>query len=885
MLERAGKSFQRALVRWVDVTRRRAMMVVLAAVVATAALAYYTAAHLGINTSTKDMLSEDLPFRQVDSAFEAAFPQLYNTILLVIDGANADLAEDAAEALAARLKMRPELFDPVYEPGGDSYFKDNGLLYLETSELEDLADRLADAQPLLTRLASDPSLRGFFGLLTEAVDAILDGEEAPVGLVRVFERLSAGIEARSEGKPGRLSWRELLQEQEGSVKERRRFIVVKPELDFGTLQPAARALTAIREIAADVGFGDEQGLRLRLTGSAVLDHEELESVKSGASRAGILSLALVTVLLFWGLGSPRLVLAALLTLLAGLAWTAAFATAAVGHLNLISMAFAVLFIGLGVDFAIHFSLRYREEVAAGREHAEALRLAAGGVGMALTLCAAAAAIGFLSFLPTAFLGVAELGLISGVGMFIALFASMTLLPALLTLMPLKTPNAEPTAAARPLMPQLVERHARAIIGVAVALGAAALVTLFLTPPRFDFDPLNLKDPGTESMRTLRDLERESDRPPYTIEILAADLDQAAALARRLEGLDEVDEALTLHDFVPEDQEEKLALIDEMSLFLSPLLVPPEKTAPPGDDERRAALVELRGKLESLLTAATEGTDDPVAAPARRLARALQRFEARSGMDGQALRGLEAALVGSLPKRLRDLRRSLGARPVTIDDLPESLRSRRLAADGRGRVQVYPEEDIGERDALQRFVAAVQGLSPEATDTPVIIVAAGEAVLAAFRQATITALVLISALLLLLLRSLRDTAFVLTPLLLAGLLMMATTGPLGLAFNFANVIVLPLLLGLGVASGIHLVMRHRRDGGAGGLLETSTPRAVLFSALTTVGSFGSLAISSHRGTASMGLLLTIAIFYTLICSLVVLPALLARRSPERGAEGR
>ncbi len=871
MLAAAGKSFERALVGWVDRARRGALVVVLAAVAASAALGYYTVGHLGMDTSTTDMLSEDLAFRQRAAEFDLAFPQLSGNILLVIDGANADEAQDAAEALAARLRERPGLFDHVIQPGSEPFFIDNGLLYLEADELAQLADRLADAQPLLADLAADPSLRGFFAVLAAAVDEVLDGREVPAGLASVFERLSESVEARRQGRPGRLSWQELMRDLEGSVEERRRFILARPKQDFNTLQPAAHAIAAIREMARELGFGGGGGVRLRLTGSAALDHEELESVKRGAGVAGLISLGLVATLLLWGLGSIRLVLAALLTLVAGLIWTAAFAAWAIGHLNLISVAFAVLFIGLAVDFAIHFCLRYKEEIGAGRDPAEALRRAAAGVGNALTLCAVAAAIGFLSFLPTSFDGLSELGLISSAGMFIALFASVTLLPALLALMPLKPASASAAAPARGWFGAMIWRHARAITRGALALGILALAALPFA--RFDFDPFNLKDPGSESVRTFVDLQRSSERPPYTIEILAADLDEAAALARRLETLDEVDEALTLHDFVPEAQDEKLAIIDDMALFLSPLLMASEPAPPPGTDQRQAALGQLQGRLDALVAARP---DQPLTLPARRLARALAGFQAASGRDGEALIGLESALLGSLPKRLEDLRRSLEAGPVALDDLPPSVRQRRLAADGRARVQVFPEEDIREPEALRRFVAAVRRVSPDATDTPVIILEAGNAVVAAFVQATVTALVLISLLLLALLGNLRDAAFVLAPLLLAGLFTVATTVLFGLPFNFANVIVLPLLLGLGVASGIHLMMRYRRGGDARGLLHTSTPRAVLFSALTTVGSFGTLAISSHRGTASMGMLLTVAILYTLLCSLVVLPAMLARR---------
>jgi hopanoid biosynthesis associated RND transporter like protein HpnN len=867
----AAKRFEGALVAWVGAARRGAVLVVVLALAFTAASVFYIAGNLGMNTSTEDMLSRDLPFRQRHAEFKDAFPQFSNNILVVIDGANVDLAEDAAEALEARLEAKTDLFKAVHRPGGGDFFARNGLMYLDVDELGDLIDRLADAQALLTELAGDPSLRGFLGVLGLAVDEVIDGTEPPSALVTVFERVAESAEARAAGAPGRLSWSELMRGGEIDAADRRRFIIVQPKLDFSKLLPAGPALRSIREAGAELGLRGSSGVRLRLTGSAALGQEELESVKAGASIAGLLSLVLVAVLLIWGLGSFRLVAAALLTLAAGLVWTAAFATLAIGHLNLISTAFAVLFIGLGIDFGIHFCLRYREAALAGAANAEALALAAADVGGALSLATVAAAIGFFSFFPTAFVGVSELGVISGGGMFIALFANLTLLPALLTLMPLKPGPGGAGPARASAFEDLIQRRARLITRGALVLGAAALAALPFA--RFDFDPLNLRDPATESVATLLELERESGRAPYTIEVLTADLDAAKALAARLEELPEVDHALTLHDFVPGGQDEKLDMIDEAALFLSPLLMEPEVIAPPSAEERRQALVDFRAKLGLL---AGSGAAGPLAEVARRLDHALAGFE--SG-GGERLRGLESALVASLPKRLSALRLSLEAAPVSLAELPDNLRRRRLTADGRARVQVFPEEDIRDPLLLRRFTAAVRAVAPAATYTPIIIVEAGRAVVRAFQQATAGALVLIALLLLILLRSPRDTAFVLAPLALAALLTVATTVLLGMPFNFANVIVLPLLLGLGVASGVHLMLRHRRGGA---LLRTSTPRAVMFSALTTVGSFGSLAISSHRGTSSMGALLTIALIYTLICSLLVLPAMLARRAAREEA---
>lgn len=866
MIDKAAETYRKAVVRWVDAVRRMAWLVVIVAVLASAASLIYTAGNLGINTDTTDMLSRRLPFRQTYEHFKEAFPQFTDAILVVVDGENMDLADDAAAALADRLEERSDLFNTVYYPAGDPFFIKNGPLYLDLEELYDLSDRLAGAQPLLTTLAEDLSLRGLFDTLGLAIDDILDGEEPAGDLDTVFDNITDTVEGQLQGRARPLSWQELMRGREVEPGDRRRFILVQPVLDFESLQPAAAAMASIRSLARELELDDEHGVRVRLTGSAAIANEELESVRASASVAGMLSLVLVGSLLFIGLRSARLVFATLATLLMGLAWTAAFATLAIGHLNLISVAFAVLFIGLAVDFGIHFGLRYKEEIDGGQDHGEALRRAAASVGGALTLCAVAAALGFYSFLPTAYTGLSELGLISGTGMFIALFANLTLLPALLTLLPLRPARRAP-ASALPLRAQAyIQRHAKAIVAGAAVL-AVATVPL-LPQARFDFDPLHLKDPTKESVQTVLELIADSSTGADTAAIIADDLEAARRLVARLEALDLVDRAVMLLDYVPSDQEEKLDVIDGMTLFLMPLLEPAPPVDPPDEAERRAALALFLGKLDQLLSA---GEAAALAPSARRLSEALARFEA--GASDRAFLELETDLVSTLPKRLADLRLALTTSGVTLADLPEDLRQRQITADGRVRIEVFPREDINDNEALRRFVTAVRTVAPDATDSPVILLEAGDTVVAAFQQATITALALIALLLVVLLRGVSGLLLVMAPLALAASLTVATSVVLGLPLNFANVIVLPLLLGLGVASGIHLVMRERGEAGAITRRWTSTPRAVVFSALTTIGSFGSLSVSSHRGMASMGELLTIAITFTLICTVIVLPALM------------
>ncbi len=880
MIKAFGDIYLRFLARWVDTARKAAVSILLVAALATGASSFYTVEHLGINTSTSDMLSSELLFRKIYDEYRRTFPNLRNNITIVVEGETPDITEDAAAALAVRLKMEIEEFKFVFDPASDPFFITNGLLFLDEDELADLSDRLADAQPLLAALAEDMNLRGFFGVLNDAIDEVAKGDEDPSRLIRIFHNISETIEKQQDGTPRPMSWRKMMMGGEVEQDDLRRFILVKPTLDESSLQPARKAVDIIRAAARELDLDPENGVQVRLTGGVVLSQEEMMSVTEWASVAGVLALILVGVLVIIGLGSLRLTAATLITLVMGLVWTGGYATFAVGQLNLISVAFAVLFIGIGVDFGIQFCLRYREAIGRGQSHEEALRESASGVGGALTLAAIAAAIGFFSFVPTAYLGLSELGIISGGSMMIALFANLTVLPACLTLMPLEHQDGMLPAwqgwrkikwGPKPA-PGFLLRHATGISLWALALGVAAAVT-YLPRLQFDFDPMNLKDPTTESVQTALDLMKDSETSFYTIQILADNVEEAQNLGQRLEALPLVDHTEGLADFVPQDQEDKLFMIDDMALFLWPALEASPLDKPLDNDGRRKVLSELKVNLGYLIETPLVSVLD---APARRLVSALTRFEESSLENGQSLEDLEVLLLFSLPERLKKLRQSLNAREVTVEDLPELLRQRKIAADGRTLVEVFPSEAMTSNDALKRFVTAVRRVAPNATEDPVILLEGGDAVTTAFRQAGIFSLAAITVLLLIVLQSVIDTLLVLFPLALAAVFTASSSVIFGIPFNFANIIAIPLLFSLGVAYGIYLVLRERSADSIADVMTTSTPRAIFFSALTTMCSFGTLAISSHLGTASMGQLLTISLTLALVCTLVVLPCLLACR---------
>ncbi|HQU17162.1 MAG TPA: MMPL family transporter [Gammaproteobacteria bacterium] len=871
-LDRLGRGIIQVLVSLVDFARRRAWIVLGLAVLLTGGALYYTATHFGINTDMREALSRDLPFQKIQDRLDREFPQLNDTVLVVLDGDSAGLASDAARRLAAWLQHRPAQIDSVYLPGGSAFFRRNGLLYLSEKDLWALSNRLSEAQPLISKLSQNPSLPGLLSLLELGLDQ--EGKSGPhlADLGRIFAELRATMTAREQGRFYQIPWGELMTGASGSEESRRAFLIAKPRFDYRQLQPALAGLQTIRAGIRALHLDPAHGVRARITGSAALDNDQLKTVSQGAGYATLLSVGLVLVLLIVALRSGRMVGAALLTLFMGLAWTAAFALLATGPLNLMSVAFAVLFVGLGVDFSIQFSMRYREEYDAGAPHAEALRLTGWGIGGALCLAAASAAISFYSFVPTDYAGIVDLGIISGTSMFIALLANITVLPALLTLMPV--PHRKPRArGATPLRRIPVDRYGRPI-----AVGAALLALLSLPlvmHARFDFNPLHLQDPHSEAVATFDYLLQHSKTSPYTIDLLEPDLAHAEQVAARLGKLKVVSNALTLASYVPDDQNKKLDIIQQMSLLLPPFALLPAQATAPDPAAIRTALQHFQQALEKFHGNATDGA---LTRQAKALADTIRSFLRRFHDSPRELSTLQDRVLGGVMAQLQDLGQSLNAAPVTLKTLPESLRSRYLAPDGSARVEVFSTLDLSSNRNMRRFVDAVRTVAPNAAGAPVMLVEGGDAVVKAFREATTISLVLISALLLLALRSVADSLTVLIPLGLAALLTVAAMEVVGISFNLANIIVLPLLIGLGVAFGIYLVMRWRAGVPVNQLLQTSTPEAVLFSALTTMSSFGSLAVARDPGMSVLGKTLSISLTAVLLSILILLPALLVLRGP-------
>jgi hopanoid biosynthesis associated RND transporter like protein HpnN len=853
--------FQRFLVGLVDFSRRNALLVVLMGTILAIFAGSYAAGHLGITTDTDAMFSASLPWRQRAEAFKKLFPQFQDLLVVVIDAKIPEEADDTAATLAERLAADHEHFLAVRRPDASPFLKKEGLLFLDTDQLESLIERMIDAQPFLGELAKDPSARGLFDALSLLGTGVVQGQVNLAPYQTALEGFHQSMEDVLAGHPHPLSWVRLLGGELADLGGKYKFVLLQPKLDHSQLQAGGAATQAIRDAASRLEFVASGDARVRITGSVALADEEFASVAQGAVAGLIGSVLLISLWLFLAVHTWRLIAPILLTLGLGLMLTLLFAAAAVGTLNLVSVGFGILFVGIAVDFAIQFSVRYREMRLANPEPARALIETGRRVGGQILVAAAATAAGFLAFVPTDFRGVAELGLIAGVGMLIAFLCTLTFLPAAISLLRPPGESAEVGFHWAAPLDEVVRRNRRPML---IAFSILGTLGVFLLPRiGFDADPLHTKNPNTEAMQTLYDLGDSPLTNPFTIDILLSDASKAVPLAEELKKLPLVSGVLSINSFVPEDQKTKLAMISDAATLISPSLALRDPLPPPTADEIRAAakhaeekvapalpklpgdhvLVAISGDLAKLAVA-----PDPVVVAANR---ELTRF---------------------LPEQLELLRTSLEVAPVTLQTIPPDLTHDWMLPDGRARVQVLPKAEARNSKGLADFVAEVTAVAPDAGGSAVTIEATSATIVGAFRSAAIAAVISIAIILYIALRRVLDMSLVLAPLLLSSLMTVVIIVVAGLMLNYANIIALPLLLGVGVSFNIYFVMNWR--AGQIVVLGSATARAILFSALTTGTAFGSLALSRHPGTASMGTLLLISLGCTLIASLVFIPALLA-----------
>jgi uncharacterized protein len=664
----------------VDFCAHRPRLVLAVALISAAVSCVYAEKKFAINTDIEKLISPELPWRQRQLAFNGAFPQRLESIIAVVDAPTPEFATEAAVALMRLLSAQPSLFRSVRDLQDSEFFFRNGLLFLPSDDVERIGHQLDEAEPLIQILATDPSLRGLTQALSLVLMGVRRGEVTLEAATPPLDKLSRALEEVLAGHDTFFSWWELAAGNSAQKRDLRRFIEIRPVPDYTALEPGKAATDAIRAAAAELRLKQQFGAGVRLTGAVPISDDEFASVREGWLVNGIGTVLIVIGILWLALRSGRIILAVFATLVIGLSITAALGLLMTGALNVISIAFAALCIGVGVDFGIQFSVRYRSERHKVNDLRIALSNAALRAGAPLTLAAAATAAGFFSVMPTAYRGISELGEIAGTGMIVAFAMSITVLPALLRI--INPPGEKEGIGFTWLAPvdRFTETYRTAIL---IATGAVVLGGLpLLFSLRFDFNPMNLRNPKVESVSTYLDLRNDPATGTSAIDLLVPSLSaaQQEEEQERLAQVPEVSSIMTLRTFIPSDQQRKLAFIRTAAESLRPDFDDPVEAAPTDAEN-----IEALNLSVTALAEVAGNKSGPGAEAAKRLAAAIARL---AGAPQEVRQKADLVFVSPLKTTLSGLRQSLGAEEITEQTLPADLKADWMTPDGRARIDPY-----------------------------------------------------------------------------------------------------------------------------------------------------------------------------------------------------
>ena len=850
--------FERILISWTDLVIRNCQLTLVLLAFLTSMLGAYAINNFKINSDTSQLIVQDTEWRKTHDEFINEFPQYDNTTFIVVSGPAPNKVKLVAKDLAENLKIENN-FESVFSPASDEYYEKNIFLYMEPKDLEKMIQKLANAQPFLGAIATDSSIRSVLRLL---IDAMESGQDIGAGLSQISEALRLARDRALNPDLRPISWRDqLFSPESGQIFYQ--LIFIQGKQNFGSDLPNSLIVNTINKVIKNNQHPFKEDVQIRLTGQVALEHEEIVNAMESAKFSGSIAVIVLLFVLVWGIRSPHLIAAIYISMFIGLTWTAAFAMSTVGQYNTISIIFLVMFIGLGVDFAVHLSLKY-QELARSESKEAALREASRSLGSALFLCGLTSAIGFLSFVPTAYKGLAEMGIISAGGMLIAVFVTLTFIPAFfsVTKKPKKAESLIFSKSLARLHQDRSKETAYATIMVIILVGLGAMKA------EFDYSTLSLKNPDSEAMSALKELQESGLVTDYTLFYIAENAEEAKNKKIELLNLAVVGQALIPEDYIPKNQSEKLDILDEANFLLSSIFLSETKQEPLEDSDYLVLLESLSSAAETRLEQTNLNSNDQIF-----IAEILDVVSSLKNADNHARIEFSKNIIPPLKSEIAWLEEALNAEEITLSELPLVQLRRLVSEEKKNIVSVTPSINVMPVDSLRLFTESVLSVADEFTGRPVLDLGIGDIVVKSFWTAIILACSGIFLILLLSLKSITDSVLVFIPLLITAFFTLSVSWIIELPLNMANVVVIPLIFGLGVANGIHIVKRFHQSNSAVDLINSSTPKAVFLSNLTTLASFGALCFSSHLGIFSIGVLLTIGIIALMIFTIVCLPALL------------
>jgi hopanoid biosynthesis associated RND transporter like protein HpnN len=840
-------------------------------------------------------MPKNAPFQMDYQAYRREFGD-QEEIVAVIESDDAEKSTRAADALYQRLNRETGLFRDVFYPGGLPFFRRNGLLFMPVEDLQRLRHTLTMAAPVLKNLAASPSVQTLFTSLTGQIDDYLaSGNLASLeSLTFMLTTLDKGFKAFN-GTGSAMTMDSFLKgggDGTPSALEnagKQQVITMRPIKNEGSFLASEKPIKAARAALAEILKRPEfKGVTAGLTGVPVLEYEEMATSQRDIGIATILSLSLTVILLLFAFRGLLNVVSAMVSLIVGICLSFGFATATVGHLNILSMVFAIMLIGLGIEYGIQVVLRYQEEVRGGSSGLTAIETSLGANIRSIVMAAATVALAFATFAFTDFKGIAELGIIAAGGVVICVIATFTVLPAMLILMerfrkPQSSSISPPADLAEKPFFRALFSNPRTVVTATLLLSLACLYPTLTM--RFDYNLLNLQAKGLQSVEYAYKLMRSKENSGYFAVVIARNEDEAKQLADRLEKLPSVDHVVSLPALVPDHQQAKLAELAAIRQVMAEVKPMPY--------EENLRVMELPRVFETFrdqvgkLKTALEARKAPEAKPVGAFLATLDGFFAtlEKEKDKNALgmlREFQGGMFAELPAKLAMMKESLDASPVVEADVPAELKQRFVGKSGVLLLQVAPKKEVFERKPLQEFVTEVRSIVPHATGEPIMVYESLTILRDAYLKAFVYAFFGIAVILLVNFKSIRFAVMGAMPLA-AGLLMMVGGMRLaGISFNSANVIVLPLLLGVGIDSAIYIINRYRQGNETPAQVATrSAGIGVFLNALTILFSFGALMVAHHQGVFSIGAVMSLGMVASVAVFLVFLPALLTLWGKREG----
>ncbi|MEM6273602.1 MAG: MMPL family transporter [Myxococcota bacterium] len=834
-------------------------------------------------------------------------------LLVVLSGSTSETRESYADRLAEALVRSPAIASVFYRVDPNA-FKERSLLYLDPPELERIRTRLEDDAPAIQRLFDDPGLESTLRLVDQAMSDALVGElvsglfevDPPTEpkkqpneatepedlglLIAVLEGIDSHLDLSSEPPPFESPWGQLL----GGGASRSRsgyvtssdgtytFVIVAPKRSAASGVRADReAIDAIESVQKSLA-ADFPDTKAGITGQRAINAAEIRATVRDTRTASLIALAGIVVLFVLAFRRVRHPVYAVAALLIGIGWAAGAMTLTVGRLTVLSVAFTSVLIGLGIDFGIHIVARYEEQRGSGVERREALRQAVLRSGSGNIAGAMTTSLAFFGLLLGEFRGLAELGVIAGAGVLLCLLSSFLVIPALMTLAP-GTDDHRGRRDARPVANTSSGPAPRVLL---IGASALCIVGLLLSPRvSFDSNLLRLQAEGVPAVDLeLELLRNDAQSGSFAVSVVDT-IEEARTVSAALRALPEVASTRSLAQLVPPDQEERVQAALRLAPAIGSFQVSPQPAQPLELSRVLRRIDKLRYKLRPEAADSARLKPKQLRRTRELLASTRQRLTeldpTNTGPARARLMDYQTRMVRDLYEQIDWLKAGVDPKPFAQEDLPASVRERFVGADGRQLVRIYPRDNIWEPKTRQTFIDSIRRVDPNATGVPVQMHESSRLMFNGYLEGGVYALCIVLLVLLIDFRSVTHALLAFVPLVVGSIWTLGVMAMFDIDFNLANLVIVPLMIGIGIDIGVHMVHRYVQDGvGGRALVAGSTGRAVIVSGLTTALGFGTLAIAQHRGIQSLGLLLGIGVLATVVAALAVLAPLLEIRTRRK-----